>query len=119
MPDPLLLEAYGRLRQFLFSRFYDNLPALKLYLALEALAVHYVDTKITLFFQDDGGRGKSALSLLRVTVWGKLHAFADPSIFFTEEELRKQGVNLRHTLLVTIQEALENGKTTFPDHLWK
>ena len=119
LPDPVMEKAYGRLRRFLHSCYYDNFPALKLYLALEALAAHYVNTKITLFFQDDGGRGKSALSLLRATVWEKLHTFADPSIFFAEEELRKQGVNLCHMLFVTIQEALENGRTAFLDHLWK
>ena len=118
LPDPVLDAVGGRLKKFLGSRFYENAGGLRLYLSLEAMAAHHENANVTLFFQDRGGKGKSALSALRANVWGQMHAFADPSIFFTDEELRKQGVDLRHKLFVTIQETRERRKAVFLEHLW-
>ena len=119
LPDPVLEAAAGKLKCFLSSCFYGNQPMLQLYFMLEALAVHSVNIKAMLFFQDDGNKGKSALTTLRASVWGQSHTVADPSIFFAPEEMRKQGIDLTHKWFVTIQETVENRKAVFLEHLWK
>ena len=59
-------------------------------------------------FQDSSDKDEGALSALRVN---------DPPIFFTDEGLRKQGVDLRHRLFARLQEIRESRGAVFLDHL--
>ena len=118
LPDPALAVAAERLKGFLASRYFGNQPMLQLYLMLEALALHSVNIKAMLFFQDDGHKGQSALTALRANAWGQARAVADPSIFSTPEEMRKQGVDLTHKWFVTVQKTVGNRKAVSLEPPW-
>ena len=72
---------------------------LRLYLALEAMTAGRENSNATLVPNESCDKGKSALSALRANVSAHMHAFADPSISFADDELRNQGVELRYKIV--------------------
>lgn len=69
-----------------------------------------------LFLEDEGGKGKSLLSLFMSKTWGSAWRFADPNIFYADEEFRKAGDRLHGASFIAVQ---EKGEHAMKVDLWK
>ena len=66
-----------------------------------------------------GGVGQSLLTHHIHAVFQGLHAFLDTNVFYTDDELRKQGEQLVNKLILTAQEAVQGSSAKMREDLYK
>ena len=113
-----LQEHVTRLAQFFQSTFFENEAALECHFAALALVLRGRNIDRAFWTLGAGGVGQSLLSHLIATVFGRSHAFVDMNLYFTDDELRKQGELLAGKAVVTGQEMPSGGKE-MRDDLYK
>ena len=104
MHDAVLAGDVSRLSSFLKTTFFDNGAALQCHFAAFALALRGYNVDRAFWTLGGGGVGQSLLSHLVANVFGDNHAFIDMNIYFTDDEMRKQGDLLAGRAVVTGQE---------------
>ena len=104
MHDAVLAADVERLTRFLRTTFFDNSPALKCHFAAFALTLRGHNIDRAFWTLGGGGVGQSLLSHLIATVFGENHSFIDMNLYFTDDEMRKQGELLAGKAVVTGQE---------------
>ena len=104
MHDAVQASHVTRLRRFLCTTFHDNAPALECHFAAFALVLRGFNIDRAFWTLGQGGVGQSLLSHLVATVFGDNHCFLDMNMYYTDDELRKQGELLCGKTVVTGQE---------------
>ena len=104
MHDAVLAADVQRLTRFLTTTFFDNGPALQCHFAAFALVLRGHNIDRAFWTLGGGGVGQSLLSHLIATVFGDNHSFIDMNLYFTDDEMRKQGELLAGKAVVTGQE---------------
>ena len=115
--DPVLKSNVDMLIKFLSSHHWGNLAGMQLMLAAETLALRGLRVPKMLFHFDAGGLGKGVRSSIRSTAMGSMHVFADPDIYFTKEEARKQ-LPFVQGCFITHQEMAQT-QNAFFGHIWR
>jgi hypothetical protein len=88
--DPVLQSAAEDLMIFLEQTFWCNVDVFKCMQAAQALAKRGLNVDRCFIGLSPGGVGQSLYSALIARMHAALHAYFDPSIWFLDEELRKQ-----------------------------
>ena len=99
-----------RVMRFLTTTFYQNKPALECQFAAIALVLRGRNLDRAFWTIGSGGVGQSLFSHLIAAVFGDNHAFVDLNMYFTDDELRKQGELLANKVVVTGQEMPNQSK---------
>ena len=92
-----------RVTQFLATTFYQNKPALECQFAAIALALRGRNLDRAFWTIGSGGVGQSLFSHLIAAVFGDNHAFVDLNMYFTDDELRKQGELLANKVVSQVK----------------
>jgi hypothetical protein len=87
--------------------------------AAMALALHGMNVDRAFWSTGPGGVGQSLTSHLMASAFGRYHAFVDMNIYFSDDELRKQGDLLIDMLWQTGQEQPQGTTGTFRFDLLK
>ena len=66
-----------------------------------------------------GGVGQSLLSHHLHAVFASLHAFVDTTVFYSDDEMRKQAEHLVNKLVMTCQEAVEGSRHGMRQDIYK
>ena len=74
---------------------------------MQGLAAAGIAPKKLMYLWDEGGKGKSMLSLLLSTVWGHGWRFADANIMQNEDEFRKSADRLHGARFIALQEKID------------
>ena len=93
-----------RLQKFLSSTFYKNRPALEAHFAAIGLVMRGLNVDRAFWTMGSGGVGQSLWSHLLASTFKDNHAFLDMSIYFSDDELRKQCELIAGKAVVTGQE---------------
>jgi hypothetical protein len=88
--DPVLEASAENLMVFLEQTFWGNVDVFKCMQAAQALAKRGLNVDRCFIGLSPGGVGQSLYSALIAKMHGALHAYFDPSIWYLDEELRKQ-----------------------------
>ncbi len=119
LTDPYEAEAMGRVQAFLSSTFVFNQGALKCQLAALALALHGVNVDRCFWTLGPGGVGQSLLTHHLNAVFPGLHTFVDTTIYYSDDELRKQADLMLGKVIHTGQEAVEGTGRPMREDLYK
>ena len=111
--------AEADMRYLLASCWADNEVGFNIDTAKEVLCwMNELIPPVGILLTGDGGKCKSARTLLRCNVWGKHHKVVASQCFQKDDELRIQGCHFAHARIITAQEA-EPGKPVCEPELKK
>ncbi len=108
--DPVLISAQAELQTFYSQTFWCNLDVFLCCQAAQALAKRGENLDRCFIGLGPGGVGQSLYSAHLAAMYGRLHAFFDPNIWYHDDELRKQIEQLVGCIILTAQEAPESGR---------
>jgi hypothetical protein len=108
--DPVLQSHLDGLQTFLSQTFWANAHVYKCFLAAQALAKRGQNLDRLFIGLSPGGVGQSLYSAFLSAMYGHNHAYFDPTIWFNDEELRKQVEQLFGCIILTAQEAPETNR---------
>lgn len=117
--DPVLDESRDKVQKFLQQTFWSNTPALECQFAALAIALRGLNVDRAFWGIGSGGVGQSLFSALLAAILGPRHSYLDMSIYYSDEELRKQAERLVGCVVVTGQEAVEGSDRKMREHLYK
>ena len=110
--------ATKRLLRFWQTTFWRNGPAFKAQLAAMGLILRGLNVDRAFWTKGPGGVGQSLNSFLIAALFQSLHEFLDMNIYYSDDELRKQGDALHLALIHTGQENVGTAKQ-MRDDLYK
>ena len=90
MVDNGLAAAMERVQRFLQETFWQNGKALQCNLAAMSLAIRGHNLDRCFWGIGPGGVGQSLFSAHLAAILGRLHAYLDTNVYYTDDELRKQ-----------------------------
>ena len=105
--DPVSQSNQERLQTFYSQTFWCNLEVFRCCQAAQALAKRLINIDRCFIGCSPGGAGQSLFSSHLDSVYGHNHAFFDPSVWYLDEELRKQVEQFSGCFILTAQEAPE------------
>ena len=108
--DPVLQSAEKAYFTFIAQTFWANLPVYECMQAAIALVKRGENIDRCFIGISPGGVGQSLYSSLLDAMFGHLHAFFDPNIWYNDEEMRKQIANMEGCVILTAQEAPETNR---------
>ena len=108
--DPVLESATNAYQVFISQTFWANLQVYRCMQAAIALVKRGENIDRCFIGISPGGVGQSLYSSLLDAMFGHLHAFFDPNIWYNDEEMRKQIGNLEGCVIMTAQEAPETNR---------
>ncbi len=117
--DPVLDTATARVGSFYAQTFWGNTLAFECQLCALALALRGCNVDRAFWGIGPGGVGQSLFTTHLAAVVGRLHAFLDTNIYYSDDELRKQADNLVGRLIVTGQETVEGSSRKMREDLYK
>ncbi len=117
--DPVLETARSRVDIFYEQTFWQNAAAFECQFCALGLALRGRNVDRAFWGVGPGGVGQSLFTCHIAAIVGRLHAFLDTNIYYTDDELRKQADNLVGKLIVTGQEAVEGGSRRMREDLYK
>jgi hypothetical protein len=95
-----------RFRTGLITAFAGNPEGRRMVFANDLLGVlELQNVQVCLFHRGDGGNSKTAMSILRNSLYFGTHKFISATVFENEDEHRKQGINFAYCRAGTIQES--------------
>jgi hypothetical protein len=104
--------------RFYAQTFWCNFEVFKCCQAAQALARRGENIDRCFIGISPGGVGQSLYSAHLDAMYGALHTFFDPNVFYHEDELRKQIENFVGSIILTGQEAPETHKKLREDYIW-
>ncbi len=114
IPHPLtdaVLDSHVRdLQQFHAHTFWANAPVFRCFQAAQALARRYENIDRCFLGLSPGGVGQSLYSTHLAAMYGNLHTFFDPNIFYQDEELRNIVEQFVGCIILTGQEAPQSSR---------
>lgn len=119
MDDPVLDAAMQRVKRFYAQTFYKNGPAFQCSLSALALALKGHNVDRCFWGIGPGGVGQSLFTAHLAALLGRLHAYLDTNIYYTEDEMRKQADQLVNCVVVTGQESVEGSSRRLREDLYK
>ena len=108
--DPVLGWAEQIYRRFVSQTFWANLVVWVCIMSAIALVKRGENIDRCFIGISPGGVGQSLFSAFLAALFGHLHAFFDPNIWYNDEEMRKQVENLEGCIIATAQEAPETNR---------
>jgi len=105
--DPVLLVTEQRLRRFIAQTFWCNVDVYRCMLAAQAIAKRGENIDRIFIGVSPGGTGQSLYSHFLASMYGPLHYYFDPTVWFRDEELRRQVEQYTGAIILTGQEAPE------------
>lgn len=108
--DAVAETANTRLVTFYSQSFWLNVTVFKCFQAAQALAKRGDNLDRCFIGISPGGVGQSIYSAHLDAVYGQLHSYFDPNVFYHEDELRKQIETFAGSIILTGQEAPETHK---------
>jgi len=108
--DPYLDAAKRRVLDFYAKTFFANKPVFICNQAAIGMAKRGKNVDRCFIGQSPGGVGQSLYSFHLDAIFGRLHAFFDPNIWYDDNELRKQIEQWEGCIVLTGQEAPETNK---------
>ena len=115
LPDPVLQAASARLEKFFSETFWRNCEVFQCCQAAQAIAKRGENIDRCFIGESPGGVGQSLYSSHLNAVYGHNHAFIDPSIWYDDQELRKQIEQFAGCFILTAQEAPETTRRVRED----
>ena len=116
--DAVLESARERFERFVSQTFWCNSTFFECCCAALALAKRGENIDRCFIGESPGGTGQSLYSSHLAAVYGHNHSFIDPSLWFNEDELRKQLESFAASWILTAQEKPETHKS-FREDLYK
>ena len=110
LPDAVDADGFQILTTFLSQTFWCNQHVLRCNQAALALAKRGLNIDRCFIGLSPGGVGQSLYTSLLSAALGDAHSYFDPSIFYLDEELRKQVENFVGCYAITGQECPETNK---------
>lgn len=86
IPQNTLQAAEDRLRLFVSQTFWANMTVYKCFLAAQAIARRGENVDRCFFGVSPGGTGQSLYSHFLASMYGVLHEFYDPNVWYRDEE---------------------------------
>jgi hypothetical protein len=86
--DPVLVSATESIERFYRETFWANIEVLRCCQAAQALAKRWINIDRCFIGISPGGVGQSLYSSHLDAMYGPVHAFFDPNIFYSDDELR-------------------------------
>jgi len=108
--DPYEKSVGDRLDRFYAQSFFQNHVALEVQYAMILLAIAGENIDRAWWSVGKGGVGQSLNSHHIAALFGALHGFLDMNIYFSDDELRKQGDFIAGKKVVTGQECVHGQK---------
>jgi len=108
--DPVLDDAENLYRRFISQTFWANIDVFICMQSAMALVKRGENIDRCFIGISPGGVGQSLFSSFIANMFGHLHAFFDPVIWYNDEEMRKQIENLEGCIIATAQEAPETNR---------
>ena len=108
--DPVAEDAKARVHKFYMETFWTNLQVYKCCQAAAALAKRGENIDRCFIGVSPGGVGQSLYSSHLAAMYGPLHAFFDPNVWYMEEDMRKVVEQFVGCVILTGQEAPESNK---------
>ena len=107
LKDPVSAAAAERLSVVMATTFWHNMHAMRATLSAICLALrgHNIDRAFMHF--GSGGAGQSLITALIDSLLPGLHGYIDMNIYYTDDELRKQGDLLEGKIVCTGQETVQ------------
>lgn len=105
--DPVLEATEQRLVRFISQTFWCNVDVYECMLAAQALAKRGENIDRIFIGVSPGGTGQSLYSHFLASMYGPLHYYFDPTVWFRDEELRRQVEQYTGAIILTGQEAPE------------
>jgi hypothetical protein len=108
--DPVLQEATEALDTFYTQTFWANVDVFMCCQAAQALARRGINVDRCFIGVSPGGVGQSLYSSHLAAMYGPLHRYFDPNLFYHDDEIRKQIDALVGAIILTGQEAPETNR---------
>ena len=89
--DPVLLDAFARVKKFMTTTFWNNREAYMAQLAAQGLCLRGRNVDRSFWTKGPGGVGQSLNSHHIAALFGENHAFLDMNIYYSDDELRTCG----------------------------
>ena len=107
LKDPVCIQAARRLSAILGTTFWRNMPAMTATLSAICLAMRGYNIDRAFMHFGSGGAGQSLVTALIDALFPGLHGYIDMNIYYTDDELRKQGDLLEGKIISTGQETVQ------------
>ncbi len=108
--DPVLTTTVEEIRRFYSQTFWSNVAVFKCHQAAQALAKRGENIDRCFIGLGPGGVGQSLTSAHLAAMYGHLHAYFDPNMWYHDDEMRKQVEQYVGCIILTGQEAPESGR---------
>ena len=119
LKDPLEASVKEAVETFYSTSFFGNKAALRAICAAMCLVLEGQNINRIFWTIGPGGVGQSLLSHHLHAVFAALHAFVDTTVFYSDDEMRKQAEHLINKLVMTCQEAVENSRHGMRQDIYK
>ena len=108
--DPTLKSCIEEVQTIYERTFWNLAHALEVHRCMETLAKRGRNVDYLTFIKGPGGVGLSLISAHLNAMYGPLHQYFDPSVFYDDDELRKQAETMVGAVFFTGQERPEGTK---------